>query len=211
MSLKFNQSKCKICRRAGEKLFLRGDRCFGPKCAIVKRNYPPGVHGPATGQPKLTSYGLQLREKQKAKNIFGLREKQFKNYYLKAKAKKGDTSLHFLRFLEMRFDNVIYKLGFAKSRNQARELISHRHFLINGKINNRPSTQVKVNDIISIKPQSLKKKIFENLPSELAKKEVPKWLKLNPKELTAQVIALPDFEDMTYNFDVKKIIEFYSR
>jgi small subunit ribosomal protein S4 len=207
---RYLDAKCKLCRRAGEKLFLRGERCFSSKCAIVKRNYPPGVHGPA-GAPRLTSYGLQLKEKQKAKRIFGLSEKQFKNYYLKAKRIKGDTSEIFLQLLERRLDNVVYRLGFAKSRNQARQLVSHRHILLNGRINNKPNTQVKVNDVISIKPSSRTKAIFRYLQDTLSKHETPNWLKLNPKDFSGQVIALPKMGDMQYNFDIKTIIEYYSR
>lgn len=203
-------AKCKICRRAGEKLFLRGERCNTPKCAIIKRNYPPGAHG-QTSNRRLTPFGLQLKEKQKAKRTYGLRERQMKNYYLQAKKIKGNTARVFLKYLEMRLDNVIYRLGLAKSRTQARQLITHKHLTINGKVNNRPSTQVKVNSTVAVKPSSRQSKIFQDLPEILAKQETPLWLKLNAKDLSGQVIGEPALEEMTQNFDIKAIVEFYSR
>lgn len=206
----YNNAKCKLCRRAGEKLFLRGDRCYGPKCAIVKRNYPPGAHGPK-GSQRMTSFGLQLKEKQKAKRTYGLREAQLKNFYLKAKKIKGNTAEVFLKFLELRLDNVVYRLGLAKSRNQARQIVSHRHITINGKINNRPSAQVKSGAIIGLRPASANKAIFKNLAEGLQKYETPNWLKLDAKNFSGEVITSPTAEDVKPNFDVRAIIEFYSR
>ncbi|MDP3245127.1 MAG: 30S ribosomal protein S4 [bacterium] len=203
-------AKCKICRRAGEKLLLRGERCNGPKCAIVKRNYPPGVHG-QTSKRRLTPFGLQLKEKQKAKRTYGLRERQMKNYYLQSKKIKGDTARTFLKYLEMRLDNVLYRLGFAKSRNQARQLATHKHVTINGRVNNRPSAQIKVNDTVAIKPSARENKIFQDMPVTLAKQETPLWLKLNAKDYSGQVIGEPTMEEMRQNFDIKVIVEFYSR
>lgn len=209
MSL-YLHSKCKLCRKAGEKLFLRGERCFGSKCAIIKRNYPPGVHGPA-GVKRLTDYGAQLKEKQKAKRLYGLREKQFKNYYLKAKKIKGNTEQTFAQLLEQRLDNVVFKLGFAKSRNQARQIVNHRHILLNNKINNNPSASVRPGDTIAIKPVSQNTPYFQVIAATLAKHEAPAWLKLEPSQLSGQVISLPAIDDIKQNFNTKTIIEFYSK
>lgn len=207
---KSENAKCKLCRRAGEKLFLRGERCYSSKCAIVKRNYPPGVHGPA-GAPRLTSYGRQLKEKQKAKLIYGLRERQMKNYYLKAKKRRGDTAQTLLQLLEMRLDNIVYRLGFAKSRKQARQIVSHRHILVNGKIANKPSTQLKTGDLVLVKPKSQTSPSFKDLAGLLEKQEMPDWLKLDIKDYSGQVVRLPALEEIKQNFDIRTIIEFYSR
>lgn len=203
-------AKCKLCRRAGDKLFLRGDRCLSPKCAIVKRSYPPGAHGPS-GAPRLTGYGEQLKEKQKAKRVYGLRERQVKNYYLHAKKTKGNTAQTFFHALEMRLDNVVYLLGFAKSRNQARQIVGHRHITLNGRTNNRPSTQLKVGDKIAIKATSIKSPFFQTISESLKKHEAPNWLKLEASEQTGQVINLPTLEDKQLSFNIRAIIEFYSR
>lgn len=205
-----NDSKCNLCRRAGEKLFLKGDRCFGPKCAIIRRNYPPGVHGPQRAG-KQTPYGLQLREKQKAKAEYGLRERQMKNYYSKAKQVKGDTARILLGMLESRLDNIVFRLGLAKSRSQARQLVGHRHILVNGKILNIPSAQIKNGVTISIKPATANLPVFQTAKESLERHEAPNWIKLNAKELSGQVVADPAAEDMKTNFDIKAIIEFYSR
>ena len=144
--------KCKQCRREGVKLFLKGEKCYGPKCPIVRRNYPPGIHGAKKTRQRLTEYGHQLREKQKAKKIYGILERPFRNYYQKAIKQKGDTNEILGQLLEMRLDNVIYRLGLAKSRKAARQLVSHGFFLVNGKKVNIPSYQVKIKDEITIKP-----------------------------------------------------------
>lgn len=203
-------AKCKLCRRAGEKLFLRGDRCFGPKCAIIKRSYPPGAHGPS-GAPRLTSYGEQLKEKQKAKRTYGLRERQIKNYYLRAKKAKGNTAQAFFQSLEMRLDNVVYLLGFAKSHSQSRQIIGHRHITLNGRLNDRPSTQLKVGDKIAIKSASKESPFFQSISESLKKHETPNWLKLEAGEQNGQIVSLPNLEEKQLNFDIKVIIEFYSR
>lgn len=208
--MRYIDSKCKLCRRAGEKLFLRGDRCYGSKCAIVKRNYPPGAHG-STGSPRLTSYGTQLKEKQKIKRAYGISEKQMKNYYLKAKKLKGDTASILLQFLELRLDNIVYRLGFARSRSQARQMVSHKHVLLNKKVNNIASTQTKVNSIVAMKPQGIEKPFFQTALTNLEKHEVMPWLKLNIPEYSGQIIKKPTTEDVKQNFDIKTVIEFYSR
>lgn len=203
--------QCSRCRRAGEKLFLKGEKCFIAKCPLTRRNYPPGMHGGKV-QRKGTGYSGQLQEKQKAKWVYGLREAQFRNYVFKAVKKKGNTAQNLLQMLERRLDNVIYRLGLAKSRQAARQLVSHGHFLINNQKVNIPSFQVKPNETITWREKSKKSKFFADLPQILAKYEPPAWLSLDKQNLTAKVLGLPQEGDLLQmNFDPKKIIEFYSR
>jgi small subunit ribosomal protein S4 len=203
-------SKCKICRREGEKLMLKGDRCNSPKCAMVKRNYPPGVHGPK-GRGRQSGYCLQLREKQKAKRIYNLMEKQFRLTFDKAYKQPGDAGENLLKMLETRFDNVIYRLGFAASRAQAREIVNHRHFIINDKTVNIPSYQVKTGDIIKLKKTSANKKIFKNFKDKLKKVSVPGWLNLNIDELSAKVLHAPNKDEVESKINTQIIVEFYSK
>ncbi|MFA6098465.1 MAG: 30S ribosomal protein S4 [Patescibacteria group bacterium] len=204
-------SKCKQCRRIGEKLFLKGERCFTPKCAMIKRNYPPGMHG-VKGSSRLSEYGMQLREKQRAAKTYHILEKQFSNYYKKAKQLKGETSDNFLRLLELRLDNVIYRLGLTKSRSIASQLISHGHIFVNGKKLDISSYQTRVGDIITLKPLSKKKVFFEELVKKINKKDLPKWLiYVDDKELQAKVISQPAKEDLPGDINAPIIIEYYSR
>jgi small subunit ribosomal protein S4 len=203
--------QCKQCRREGKKLFLKGERCFTSKCAMVKRNYPPGAHGITKRKPRVTEYGLQLREKQKAKRIYGILERQFRNYYRKAIKKVGDTGEILFQFLEQRLDNVVYRLGFAKSRKLARQLVNHGHFLVNGKKVDIPSFELKLGDIVSIKESSLKLAPFKDLSEVLKKQETVAWLSLDPKTLEGKVLVKPTKEDLAEAFDVKLIVEYYSR
>jgi small subunit ribosomal protein S4 len=207
---KYLGPKCRICRRAGEKLFLKGERCYTAKCAMVKRNYPPGVHG-AKGYPKQSSYGAQLREKQKAKNIYNLLEKQFRLTFSKAQKMKGDAGKNLLKLLELRLDNLIYRAGFASSRAAARQLVNHGHFTVNGRRVNIPSYQVKTGDIISIKKTSRRLSAFSQLEEVLKKKQFPSWIHVNPKELTVKVLHLPKDKDVVQNINTQMIVEFYSR
>lgn len=202
--------QCARCRRAGEKLFLKGDKCFTVKCPLTRRGFPPGQHGP-TKRVRLTSYGEQLKEKQKAKRVYGLRERQFSNYVAKASKRKGNTAEGLLKFLEKRLDNVVYRLGFAKSRESARQIVSHCHILVNNKRVNIPSFQVESDQIISIAEKSQPKKLFENLKQILIKHEVPTWLSLDAEKLSGKILSEPKVEDIQVNFDPRKIIEFYSR
>jgi small subunit ribosomal protein S4 len=203
--------KCKQCRRLGEKLFLKGERCSTPKCAIVRRNYAPGVHGPKMARRKLSEYGLQLQEKQKAKKEYNILENQFKKIFKKAQEKSGDAGENLFILLESRFDNVIYRLGFASSRSQARELISHGHFLINDKKVNIPSYQLKAGDIVKIKERSKKLKIFSALGEKLKKFETPAWLHLDAKEMQGKILHTPKFEEMKTKINAQMVVEFYSR
>lgn len=201
---------CKRCRREGEKLFLKGERCQSPKCPMIKRNYPPGLHG-AKGRTRLTAYGRQLREKQKTKRIYGLLEKQFANYYEKAKRQKGNTSETLARFLEKRLDNIVYRLGFAVSRRLARQLVSHGHFLVNQKKVNIPSYQAKVGDIIGLRAKSGKSTYFKNLGEIIGKQEMPSWLTLDKENLTGKVTSQLQLADWPKNIDLTLVIEYYSR
>jgi len=207
---KEKKSKCARCRREGEKLFLKGDRCGTAKCAFTRRSYPPGVHGPK-GKVRLTGYGTQLREKQKARRIYNILEKQFKNYFIKASKKKGDTSDFLLQLLEMQLDNVVYRLGFARSRQQARQVVGHGLILVNNKKVNIPSFQVKAGQTISVKPSMLEKPLFQNLPQILKKHETPNWLAMDIGKLEGKVLGTPKKEEVKTQFDPKLIVEFYSR
>lgn len=205
-------SKCKQCRRIGEKLFLKGERCSSTKCAMVKRNYPPGFHGPK-GKKRSSDYGLQLNEKQKAKKLYGLNEKQFRISFDKVQKKGGDVGGNFLRYLEMRLDNVIYRSGFASSRVQARQMVNHGHFSINDRKVNIPSYQVKIGQIIKIKKSSKNNRNFRDLPESLKNfsSDQKSWLAVDPKELSIKVLHEPRQQDMPSNIKAHMIIEFYSK
>lgn len=202
--------KCKQCRRAGEKLFLKGDRCASPKCGMVKRNYPPGIHGPK-GKQRLSEYGQQMQEKQKAKKQYILLEKQFRLTMEKAKKQTGDLGENFLRALEERLDNVVFRLGFTNSRSQAREMVSHGHFTVNDKKVDVPSFHVKVGDIVKIKKSSQKKKLFDKMEEKIKKAHVPGWLNMDAGNLTGKVLHHPSMKDIQSNINMQMIIEYYSR
>lgn len=206
-------SKCKKCRRLGVKLFLKGEKCLSPKCPMVRRAYPPGQKGKRRPTP-LSEYGKELRESQKLKNWYNLKERQFKNYVkqvLAKRAKVEDTAQILIKILETRLDNVIFRLGLANSRAQARQLVSHGHFLVNGKSIDIPSYQVKKGDIISVKPQKIKKANFQNLKNLLKKYKTPSWLELNPEKLEGKVIGLPTLEEAAPPVEISAIFEYYSR
>lgn len=204
--------KCKQCRRAGEKLLLKGERCFSTKCAMVKRNYPPGLHGPK-GKKRLTDYGLQLLEKQKAKKYYGLSESQFKLSFDKVQKKGGDVGANFLKFLEMRLDNVVYRAGLAPSRSLARQLVNHGHFKVNDRKVDIPSYQVKIGHKITIKKSSLNNKYFKILPEKLKNmaSEQKSWLNVDSKELSFKVLHEPRQQDLPMNIKTYMIIEYYSK
>ncbi|SRR6056297_2727764 len=205
------EPKCKQCRRAGEKLMLKGERCFSPKCAIVKRNYPPGIHGPKTsGKQKKSEYALQLIEKQKARKQYGLMEKQFRLTFERASRKQGRTGINFLQLLESRLDNVVFRLGFAPSRNRARQLVNHGHFLVNGRRVNIPSYEIKEGDIIEVKKESKRKKVFKNPAEKIKNQEIPGWLNLDKEELKGKVLHAPGEEELPGDINTQVIIEFYS-
>jgi small subunit ribosomal protein S4 len=198
---RYTGPKCKLCRREGQKLYLKGARCLSDKCAMVKRPQSPGQHGNTRG--RLSTYGLQLREKQKAKRIYGILEKKFTSYVSKALKARGNSGEVLVQNLETRFDNIVYRSGFAVSRSQARQFIRSGFFTINGKVNNIPSTAIKVEDIIA--------------PVEISKihlregYSIPEWLVPNVKEKNVKFVRMPVMEDVQGEFNVQSIIEFYSR
>ena len=202
--------KCKQCRRLGEKLLLKGDRCATPKCAMVTRNYVPGVHGPK-GKKRSSDYGLQLAEKQKARKIYGLMEKQFRLTFDKARKQTGDTGKNFLKFLEMRLDNVIHKAGFGTSQTQARQLVNHGHLTVNNRKVDIPSFTVKIGDVIKIKKSSSKNRFFRDLGEKMKKVELPSWLHFDASDMSIKVLHEPGENDMPKNVNVQMIIEFYSK
>ncbi len=207
---KYLGPKCKLCRRAGEKLMLKGERCNSPKCAMVKRNYPPGFHGPK-GRGKISDYGQQLLEKQKAKRIYNLLEKQFKLTFLKAQKMKGNTGDNLLQLLEMRLDNVIYRLGLAVSRSQARQLVNHGLFAVNNQGVNIPSYVLKEGDIIEVKKNKKNVKIFKNIENKIKLENIPGWLNFDIKKLSAKVLHKPSRNDIKEKINTQMIVEFYSR
>ncbi len=208
---KYIGSKCRQCRREGGKLFLKGERCFTMKCAMEqkRRPYPPGEHG--FGRHKTSEYGLQLREKQKVRRIYGVLEKQFRNYFAIADRKKGITGENLLRLLEQRLDNVVYRLGFASSRQEARQLVRHRHFMLNGRRVNIPSMQVRENDEITLIEKSRKvERINQNLET-IERRGIPAWLELEKNEYKGRIKQLPSREDIQLEINERLIVELYSK
>ncbi|MBR6569585.1 MAG: 30S ribosomal protein S4 [Clostridia bacterium] len=206
---RYTDSVCRLCRREGTKLFLKGEKCFSSKCAVSKRPTPPGQHGQAR-QRKPSEYGLQLREKQKARRAYGLLEGQFFRTYERAANMKGVTGENLLSLLERRLDNVIYRAGFAASRPQARQLVLHGHFQVNGKKVDIPSYEVDQNDVITVKVKSKELELFK-AAREGSSRVVPKWLTVNADELTVTVSALPARDDIDFSIQENMIVEFYSR
>ena len=201
---------CASCRRAGEKLFLKGERCFSPKCAITRRAYAPGQHG-QKGGGRRSEYGIQLNEKQKVKGIYGVRERQFRKYYEKAIRKEGVTGDIMLTTLERRLDNVVYRLGLAGSRREARQLVSHKHFALNGTLTNIPSHEIRVGDVVTIKDTSLKSPSFQERLKKMDIKSLPKWVEFDAAKGEVTIIALPAVTDVDHQPQMQLIIEFYSR
>jgi len=204
-------AKCRKCRRSGEKLFLKGDRCLTPKCGFVRRSYVPGVHGKKVTR-NLSEYGTQLALKQKIKRIYGVFERQFRKHFEEVRGKSGSTGDLLLSRLEMRLDNAVYRLGFASSRAQARQLVSHGLVIVNGKKKTIPSAAVKVGQIISISQRKMKKNYVNNLvPVIKNKKDFPAWLSFDGQKLEGKVISLPGKNDTGINVDAQVIVEYYSR
>lgn len=209
---RYIDSVCRLCRAEGEKLFLKGDRCFSPKCSVERRTYPPGVHG-RQGQfrRKESDYGTQLREKQKVRRLYGVFERQFRRYFQEAQRQKGLTGVNLLVLLESRLDNVIYRLGFAASRPQARQLVSHGHFDLNGRKTNIPSCLVSEGDIITVRESSKKTSYFKEVAKSLDEGRVPGWLSLNATELSGRVVSIPMREHIDVTLNEQLIVEYYSR
>jgi small subunit ribosomal protein S4 len=207
---RYTGPSCRQCRREGVKLFLKGDRCFSDKCAIARRNIIPGQHG--TGRRMMIKeYGMQLREKQKAKRYYGILEKQFRNYFKKADAKEGMTGENLLVLIERRLDNVVYRMGLAESRTEARQLVRHGHFIINGNKANVPSMLVKPGDVVVVKASSKSAPKFKALAENLEGKLNPKWLTVDKANLSATVATMPAREDVDFEIQEHLIVELYSK
>jgi small subunit ribosomal protein S4 len=198
---------CRQCRREGCKLFLKGERCISPKCAIERRPVVPGQHGLLRRKEK--EYGTQLREKQKVKRAYGVQEKQFRNYYEESTRRKGVTGDNLLSILERRLDNVVYRMGIGGSRSEARQIVAHRHITVNGKPVNIPSFQVSTGDIIAIKENKRELEMFKSLKGQ--KPVMPKWLEFNGDKLSGKILALPARDDIDLNIHESLIIELYSK
>jgi len=201
---------CRLCRREGVKLFLKGERCYTPKCALEKKNYAPGQHGQQQRR-KLSNYGVQLREKQKLRRIYGLNEQQFLNYFTKAASQKGATGENFLVLLERRLDNVIFRLGLASSRSTARQIVRHGHVTVDGQKVNIPSYQVRVGQVVSLKEKSKAKQYFVDMAENAKNKTAPKWLEADYEKVGGKVVSLPAREDIDTQVDELLVVEFYSK
>ncbi len=206
---RYTGALCRLCRREGEKLFFKGDRCYTEKCAAERRKYPPGQHGQSRG--KLSDYGIQLREKQKARRIYGLVEKQFRKYFREAERQKGSTGEVLLQLLERRLDNVVFKMGFAVNCREARQLINHGHFLVNGKAVNIPSYLVREGDIIEVKEKS---RNVHNISANIARLEhraIPGWLEVDGQGFKGKILHIPSREDIQLPVQEQLIVELYSK
>lgn len=204
---------CKLCRREGEKLFLKGERCFTPKCAFERRGYPPGHHGKSAQfrRRRESDYNRQLRAKQKARRVYGILERQFRRYYEESLQRRGLTGLNLLQILESRLDNVVYRLGFADSRAQARMLVTHGHFAVNGRRSNVPSMLMSAGDQVGVREGSRKRTYFKDLAAVAEDKNIPDWLNRDLGSLSGSVIRLPERAEIDGNLNEQLIVEFYSR
>lgn len=206
---RYTGPSCRLCRREGRKLFLKGDRCVSDKCAVVKRNSAPGQHG--TSRKKVEEYGRQLREKQTARRYYGVLEKQFKKYYEKAEKKPGITGENLLSILETRLDNVVYRMGMASSHKEARQLVLHAHFRLNGKKVNVPSMLVKPGDVITLREKSRDSAKIKELIERMQTAVIPKWLDVDRTNVVAKMVAVPAREDIDFDFNEQLIVELYSK
>ncbi len=204
---RYTDANCKLCRREGQKLFLKGERCYSSKCALERRNYAPGQHGQA--RKKQSEYGLQLREKQKAKRFYGVPETQFRNLFEKAAKKQGKTGENLMILLETRLDNVVFRLGFAASRKEARQLVTHGHFTLNGHKANIPSMEVKAGDVIKVKEKSTSSPKFKEIKEMSI--TVPSWMTVDVDKLEGKVVAMPRREDIDTPIAEHLIVELYSK
>jgi len=207
---RYRDSSCKLCRRENLKLYLKGDRCYGDKCAFERRAYAPGQHGQRRGG-KVSDYRVQLREKQKVKRIYGLLEKQFRGYYYRADKRKGITGTNLLTALESRLDNIVYRMGFGASRKQARQLVRHNHFTVNDKKVNIPSYLVKVGDQIGVKEKSKKVPQVIEAMETVVRRGIPDWIEVDKEKFKGTLKALPNREDLTMPIQEQLIIELYSK
>lgn len=207
---RYTGSVCRICRRENLKLFLKGDRCYSDKCAFDRRGYPPGQHGQRRGR-KISDYGIQLREKQKVKRLYGLSEKQFRLFFKRAERQKGETGVNLLVLLERRLDNVVYRLGFTNSRIQGRHFVRHNHFLVNGKKTNIPSYLIKIGDRVEVREKSKKVQAISDSLEAVERRSVPQWLELEKGELKGQIKSFPVRDDLTMPMQEQLIVELYSK
>jgi len=210
---KYRGPVCKLCRREGEKLFLKGERCFSSKCSFDRRDYPPGSHGKGAmfRRRRESDYNRQLRAKQKARRVYGMMEKQFRRYYEVSLSRRGLTGLNLLQILESRLDNVIYRLGFASSRAEARLLVTHGHFEVNGRRTDVPSMLMSDNDVVSVREGSRGRTFFKNLTAVAEDKSVPEWLHRDINSLSGTVVRLPERSEIDSNLNEQLIVEYYSR
>lgn len=206
---RYTDAVCRLCRREGVKLFLKGDRCFTPKCAVERRPYPPGPQ--PTRRRKVSEYSLQLREKQKARHIYGILERQFRRHFAEAERRQGQTGENLLRILETRLDNVVYRLGFADSRAQARQMVTHGHFDLNGRKTDIPSALVKAGDVLTIREGSRGMDHFKTAMEQIARKTIPAWLQADAGNFAGRVLAAPARTDIDSQLQEQLIVEFYSR
>jgi len=210
---KYRGPVCKLCRREGEKLFLKGERCFTPKCSFDRRGYPPGQHGKSAQwrRKRESDYNRQLRAKQKARRIYGIFERQFRRYYEVSLGRRGLTGLNLLQILESRLDNIVFRLGFAASRSQARLLVTHGHFMVNGRRTDVPSMLVAIDDEIMVREGSCKRTYFKDLPVVAEDRNIPAWLSRDVKNLAGKVIRLPERSEIDGTLNEQLIVEYYSR
>ena len=206
---RYRGSVCRLCRRENMKLFLKGDRCYSDKCGFDRRGYPPGQHGQRRG--KHSDYGVQLREKQKVRRIYGMSEKQFSLMFDKAERQKGITGVNLLSNLERRLDNVVYRLGFVNSRTQGRHFVKHNHFLVNGKKVNIPSFLVKKDDVIEVREKSKSVQIISDALNAVVRRGVPQWISLDKEKMKGIISGLPAREDITLPIQEQLIVELYSK
>lgn len=206
---RYTDAVCRLCRRQGVKLFLKGDKCFTPKCPVERRTYAPGEHGQR--RRKVSEYGVQLKEKQKIRDIYGVLERQFRKTFEEAERRPGITGENLLQLLETRLDNVVYRMGWASSRSQARQLVRHGHFKLRGRKTNIPSAQVKPGDAISVREESREAEYFQVTIPSMAKKTIPNWLSLDPDGFGGRLVAAPSREEIDTNVSEQLVVEFYSR
>jgi small subunit ribosomal protein S4 len=200
---------CRICRRLGDKLYLKGEKCFTPKCPFERRPFPPGQR--SARRRKVSDRGLQLREKQRGRAVYGVLERQFRRYYEEAVRRHGVTGENLLRTLELRLDNLVYRMGFADSRAQARQVVLHGHITVNGRKSAIPSHVLKVGDVVGWTPRGQKTEYFKIVRENISSKSIPSWLEVNTAEMTGKVIALPEVEEIGAKFNPATIVEYYSR
>lgn len=208
---KYTGPVCRLCRREGTKLYLKGDKCYSDKCSFTRRGYAPGQHGQGQARKKVSEYGIQLREKQKARRVYGILERQFRNYFEKAERQKGITGENLLIMLERRLDNVVYRLGFADSRVQSRQLVRHGHFTVNGRRVDIPSYLVKSGEIVQLQENSKQSPLFKDIMESAAHKTVPAWLELSASDMSGKIVRYPTREEIDIPIEEHLIVELYSR